>query len=95
MTAGAGVAAAPARYCRATTTEGAADGKTAQRGDRHLDEEEQAADIALQPLGAFCRQAVLPSAVLLGYTALTLAQLRYAGQKLARLLARARAESAR
>ncbi|PHV07353.1 GntR family transcriptional regulator [Janthinobacterium sp. BJB412] len=52
-------------------------------------------DIALQPLGAFCRQAVLAPAVLLGYTALTLAQVRYAGQKLARLLARARAEPAR
>jgi hypothetical protein len=73
----------------------AADGKTAQRGDRHLDEEEQADDIALQPLGAFCRQAVLAPAVLLGYTALPLAQVRYAGQKLARLPARARAEPAR
>ena len=52
-------------------------------------------DIALQPLGAFCRLAVLPPAVLLGYTALTLAQVRYAGQKLARLLAQARAELAR
>jgi GntR family transcriptional regulator/MocR family aminotransferase len=52
-------------------------------------------DIALQPLGAFCRQAALPPAVLLGYTALTLAQVRFAGQKLARLLARARAAPAR
>ncbi|WGG49087.1 hypothetical protein [Rugamonas sp. DEMB1] len=69
--------------------------EAAQRGDRRPDEEEQADDIALQPLGAFFRQAVLPPAVLLGYTALTQAQVRYAGQKLARLLARARAEPAR
>ncbi|MBJ7314306.1 PLP-dependent aminotransferase family protein [Rugamonas sp. CCM 8940] len=54
-----------------------------------------ARDIALQPLSAFCREAALPPAVLLGYTALTLAQVRYAGQKLAQLLDQAWAESTR
>ncbi|WP_414440094.1 PLP-dependent aminotransferase family protein [Burkholderia sp. 22PA0106] len=43
--------------------------------------------IALQALGDYCREARLPPAVLVGYTALTLAQARYAGRTLARVLA--------
>ncbi|AJW95291.1 aminotransferase class I and II family protein [Burkholderia gladioli] len=46
-----------------------------------------AAGIALQPLGMFCREARLPPAVLVGYTALTLAQARHAGRALAQVLA--------
>ena len=42
--------------------------------------------LALQPLGDFCHGAQLAPAVLLGYTALSLAQVRYAAQKLGRLL---------
>ncbi|NIE88971.1 PLP-dependent aminotransferase family protein, partial [Burkholderia sp. Tr-860] len=45
------------------------------------------AGIALQPLGMFCREARLPPAVLVGYTALTLAQARHAGRALAKVLA--------
>ncbi|NRR32718.1 PLP-dependent aminotransferase family protein [Oxalobacteraceae bacterium] len=48
-----------------------------------------ACDIALQPLRAFSSAARLPPAVVIGYTALTLAQIRYAGQKLVLLLERA------
>ena len=42
--------------------------------------------LALQPLGDFCHSARLAPAVLLGYTALSLAQVRHAAQKLGRLL---------
>lgn len=42
--------------------------------------------LALQPLGDFCNSAKLAPAVLLGYTALSLAQVRHAAQKLGRLL---------
>ena len=42
--------------------------------------------LALQPLGDFCHSARLAPAVLLGYTALNLAQVRHAAQKLGRLL---------
>eukprot|EP01133_Synstelium_polycarpum_P017224 gene17224-20527_t len=42
--------------------------------------------LALQPLGDFCHGAKLAPAVLLGYTALSLAQVRHAAQKLGSLL---------
>ena len=42
--------------------------------------------LALQPLGDFCHSAKLAPAVLLGYTALSLAQVRHAAQKLGNLL---------
>jgi len=41
--------------------------------------------LTLQPLGAFCHEAKLPPAVIIGYTALTLAQIRYHGRALAAL----------
>lgn len=50
---------------------------------------QQAAEcgLALQPLGNFCQTVSLPPAVVLGYTALTLAQVRVSAQQLGRLLA--------
>jgi GntR family transcriptional regulator/MocR family aminotransferase len=45
-----------------------------------------AVGLALQPLGKFCVDATLPPAVIIGYTALTLAQIRYHGRALAQLL---------
>jgi len=44
------------------------------------------AGLALQPLGDFCHGVQLAPAVLIGYTALSLAQVRHAAQKLASLL---------
>ncbi|MBB5609648.1 MULTISPECIES: PLP-dependent aminotransferase family protein [unclassified Janthinobacterium] len=44
------------------------------------------AGLALQPLGDFCHGVQLAPAVLIGYTALSLAQVRHAAQKLALLL---------
>ena len=48
----------------------------------------RAADVGLtlQPLGTFCCEVSLPPAVIIGYTALTLAQIRYHGRNLAQLL---------
>ncbi|QBF26386.1 PLP-dependent aminotransferase family protein [Pseudomonas tructae] len=40
----------------------------------------------LQPIGSFCQQVQLPPAVIIGFTALTSAQLRFAAGKLAALL---------
>jgi len=45
--------------------------------------------LRLQPLGALCRTARLPPALVIGYTALTPAQARHAGRVLAQLLAQA------
>ncbi|MGU9816333.1 MocR-like pyridoxine biosynthesis transcription factor PdxR [Pseudomonas sp. LF135] len=45
-----------------------------------------AAGLTLQPLGKFCVAASLPPAVIIGYTALTLAQIRYHGRMLTQLL---------
>ncbi|WP_395607995.1 PLP-dependent aminotransferase family protein [Pseudomonas sp. B22129] len=45
-----------------------------------------AVGLALQPLGKFCVEAHLPPAVIIGYTALTLAQIRYHGRILTQLL---------
>jgi GntR family transcriptional regulator / MocR family aminotransferase len=45
-----------------------------------------AVGLTLQPLGRFCTHVRLPAAVILGYTALTLAQIRYHGRVLAQLL---------
>ena len=45
-----------------------------------------AVGLTLQPLGKFCAQVRLPSAVIIGYTALTLAQIRFHGRALAQLL---------
>ncbi|WP_439862546.1 PLP-dependent aminotransferase family protein [Pseudomonas antarctica] len=45
-----------------------------------------AVGLTLQPLGTFCREARLPPAVIIGYTALTLAQIRYHGRILTQLL---------
>ncbi|MNH01581.1 HTH-type transcriptional regulatory protein GabR [compost metagenome] len=42
--------------------------------------------LQLQPIGSFCQQVQLPPAVMIGFTALTAAQLRFAGRKLAALL---------
>lgn len=44
-----------------------------------------AAGLTLQALGKFCHAAVLPPAVIIGYTALTLAQIRFHGRALAQL----------
>lgn len=44
------------------------------------------AGLALQPLGDFCHAVQLAPAVLIGYTALSLAQVRHGAQKLAQLL---------
>lgn len=44
------------------------------------------AGLTLQPLGKFCVQVSLPPAVIIGYTALTLAQIRFHGRALAQLL---------
>ena len=41
------------------------------------------AGLTLQPLGKFCVEAILPPAVIIGYTALTLAQIRFHGRALA------------
>jgi GntR family transcriptional regulator/MocR family aminotransferase len=46
------------------------------------------AGLTLQPLGKFCHEAALPPAVIIGYTALTLAQIRFHGDALAQLLTR-------
>ncbi|CRM78673.1 PLP-dependent aminotransferase family protein [Pseudomonas sp. 58 R 3] len=45
-----------------------------------------AVGLTLQPLGKFCDEASLPPAVIIGYTALTLAQIRFHGRVLATLL---------
>ncbi len=45
-----------------------------------------AVGLTLQPLGKFCTQVSLPPAVIIGYTALTLAQIRYHGRVLTQLL---------
>ncbi|KAF1004800.1 MAG: HTH-type transcriptional regulatory protein GabR [Pseudomonas fluorescens] len=45
------------------------------------------AGLSLQTLSHFCHSTVLPPAVIIGYTALTLAQIRFHGGALARLLA--------
>lgn len=45
-----------------------------------------AVGLTLQPLGKFCVDARLPPAVIIGYTALTLAQIRYHGRVLTQLL---------
>ncbi|MGY2288686.1 MocR-like pyridoxine biosynthesis transcription factor PdxR [Pseudomonas sp. SDO528_S397] len=45
------------------------------------------AGLSLQGLGDFCLNADLPPALIIGYTALTLAQIRFHGRVLARLLA--------
>ncbi|MBF4207211.1 MULTISPECIES: PLP-dependent aminotransferase family protein [Pseudomonas] len=42
--------------------------------------------LQLQPIGSFCQQVQLRPAVMIGFTALTAAQLRFAGRKLAALL---------
>lgn len=44
------------------------------------------AGLSLQPLGKFCVDVTLPPAVIIGYTALTLAQIRFHGRALAQLL---------
>ena len=44
------------------------------------------AGISLQPLSLFCHSVSLPPAVLVGYAALTMAQIRYAGRNLGKLL---------
>ncbi|MCK3830416.1 MULTISPECIES: PLP-dependent aminotransferase family protein [Pseudomonas] len=44
------------------------------------------AGLSLQPLGKFCVDVTLPPAVIVGYTALTLAQIRFHGRALAQLL---------
>lgn len=44
------------------------------------------AGLSLQPLGKFCVEVTLPPAVIIGYTALTLAQIRFHGRALAQLL---------
>ncbi|MGY2195251.1 MocR-like pyridoxine biosynthesis transcription factor PdxR [Pseudomonas pergaminensis] len=44
------------------------------------------AGLTLQPLGKFCHGVSLPPAVIIGYTALTLAQIRYHGRVLTQLL---------
>ncbi|WDU65397.1 PLP-dependent aminotransferase family protein [Pseudomonas poae] len=45
-----------------------------------------AVGLTLQPLGKFCLDAELPPAVIIGYTALTLAQIRFHGRVLRQLL---------
>ncbi|WLH87231.1 PLP-dependent aminotransferase family protein [Pseudomonas sp. FP2338] len=45
-----------------------------------------AVGLTLQPLGKFCNEASLPPAVIIGYTALTLAQIRFHGRVLTKLL---------
>ncbi|WP_248752157.1 PLP-dependent aminotransferase family protein [Pseudomonas sp. MWU15-20650] len=45
-----------------------------------------AVGLTLQPLGRFCVEVALPPAVIIGYTALTLAQIRFHGRALAQLL---------
>ena len=45
-----------------------------------------AVGLTLQPLGKFCADASLPPAVIIGYTALTLAQIRFHGRVLTKLL---------
>ena len=45
-----------------------------------------AVGLTLQPLGKFCDETNLPPAVIIGYTALTLAQIRFHGRVLATLL---------
>ncbi|MFK3604753.1 GntR family transcriptional regulator [Pseudomonas sp. AP19] len=45
-----------------------------------------AVGLTLQPLGTFCVEANLPPAVIIGYTALTLAQIRFHGRVLSTLL---------
>ena len=45
-----------------------------------------AVGLTLQPLSKFCVEARLPPAVIIGYTALTLAQIRYHGRVLTQLL---------
>jgi GntR family transcriptional regulator/MocR family aminotransferase len=42
--------------------------------------------LTLQPLGTFCVEANLASAVVIGYTALTLAQIRFDARVLTKLL---------
>jgi len=42
--------------------------------------------LVLQPISQFCQTVKLPPSVMIGFTALTLAQVRYNGRKLARLL---------
>ncbi len=44
------------------------------------------AGISLKPLSLFCHSVSLPPAVLVGYAALTMAQIRYAGRNLGKLL---------
>ena len=44
------------------------------------------AGLSLQPLGKFCVDVTLPPAVIIGYTALTFAQIRFHGRALAQLL---------
>lgn len=51
--------------------------------------------LTLQPLGKFCHEVVLPPAVIIGYTALTLAQIRYHGRALAQLLVSHQTQPAR
>jgi GntR family transcriptional regulator/MocR family aminotransferase len=46
-----------------------------------------AVGLTLQPLGKFCVDTRLPPAVIIGYTALTLAQIRFHGRALTALLA--------
>lgn len=57
---------------------------------------EEAANIglALEPLRAFCTQAALPAGVVVGYSALSVAQARYAGKELGQLLAGVRRDAA-
>lgn len=49
---------------------------------------QRAAQVGLivQPLGRFCRQVHLPAGVMIGFAALSLAQVRYSGRQLARVL---------
>lgn len=54
-----------------------------------------AVGLTLQPLGKFCHAVVLPPAVIIGYTALTLAQIRYHGRALAQLLVSHQSQPAR
>ncbi|MBF3851014.1 PLP-dependent aminotransferase family protein, partial [Burkholderia pseudomallei] len=50
--------------------------------------------LALEPLRAFCTQAALPAGVVVGYSALSVAQARYAGKELGQLLAGVRRDAA-
>lgn len=55
--------------------------------ERAFVEEAAKAGLVLEPLRAFSTRTALPAGVVVGYSALSVAQARYAGKKLGQLLA--------